>query len=883
MKNEKFVILDGNSYIHRAYHAIPHLTDSKGNVVNAVFGFMKMLKKIISEENPSHICVAFDNKKPTFRHEYYSEYKAHRKETDAELKSQFARLFKVLRALKIKHIDIAGYEADDIIATIAKAASGKKMPVTIVTSDKDIYQLINKNVVVEDGMRGAKYNEEKLEEKFGVAPEQMIDYLALIGDSSDNLPGVRGVGPVTAQKLLKDHGNLDSIYCNLEKIKPNVRQKLEASKDDAYKTQYLVRLVDNIELPFNIESCLWEGPDSLKLKEELEELNFKSLMSDWLKAESVRIQTSVKVIRDRKALEELLRKNTEAKKTAVEFIIDSGLLPGFEEVTGVGIAYNKNETFYIPTGHGYLGAGKQLSWEDVKNLLRKYLFGQKIYTIAHDLKKVYKFLKKEDIQLDNFNFDVITADYVLNPEAGKIDLKSISSRYLNWSPDEINDSPSSKEIDEMADTISGRLAVVIKLSEVMTEEIKRQEMSALYDDVEMKVLKILAEMEISGIKIDSKELNSASDEFRKEVARLEEEIYKAAGEKFNINSPKQLAVILFEKLGLEPDRKTKTGYSTGEDVLHKLIKQHELPKMILEYRKYQKLISTYIDPISLMMDPGTKRLHTTFNITGTATGRLSSSNPNLQNIPVRTHDGKIIRKTFIADEGKVLLSADYSQIDLRVLAHISGDKNLIKSFKDGADVHRLTASKVFGVEPAEVTPDMRKKAKAVNFGIAYGMSSKGLTKRVGMSENESEEFIAKYFEEYPGINEYINETVNEAKKKYYVKTILNRRRPLPEMNSRNPMRRSLTERMAINTPIQGSSADIIKVAMVELDKEFNFNRGDFKLLLQIHDELLFEVPENKVESLKEIIREKMEHAVKLSVPVIVDFKQGKNWRDMEAC
>ncbi len=874
MGEEKLILIDGNGYIHRAYHAIPKLTDTNGNIVNAVFGFVKMLKKIITREKPTHIFIAFDHRKPTFRHRDFKEYKANRKKTEPELVEQFPKVFKILESLNIKFISYEGFEADDIIATITRLARKQDIAVDIVTCDKDILQLVSDEVKVINGMKDIKYDIHKTEEKFGVKPSCVIDYMALIGDKSDNLPGVRGIGPVTAKKLLKQYKDLDGIYENLSDIELNVKEKLEKYKKDAYMTQKLVKLIEDVELPVTIDDCLWEGPDNERLKEEFEELNFRSLISDWMEVDEYKDKIAIKIIRKQEELEKYLKRNFSKDTLCMELVLT-------ENLTGIGICFDNENLCYIPVAHSYLGVGNQLKWEEVKEVFKEYLFKKERICIAYDFKSMYKFFRKEDIKLSNSYFDVIAADYVLNPATGEKSFKNICSKYLGMVVDEISDKPAEKNIEEIAGCLSNRLVAVFELSEILPEKIKEQKVEELFKEVEIPVLKILAEMELTGIRINAEEMRKTRDEFKRKLKEIENEIFDITNEKFNVNSSKQLAMILYGKLGLKPVKKMKTGYSTAEDVLHSLAGQHKLPEKVLAYRKLQKLVSTYVEPLPLMMDPVTKRLHTTFNITGTQTGRLSSSNPNLQNIPVKTAYGSIIRKMFISETGKIFLSADYSQIDLRVLAHISEDKNLIESFNEGKDIHSLTAAKIFGVDESCVTPDMRKKAKAINFGIVYGMSSWGLSKRVDMTVDESKAFIEKYFNEYPGIENYVARTIAKAKAQLFVTTILNRRRYLPEINSSNPMRRRLFERMAVNTPVQGSSADIIKVAMVELNKEFAFNEGPVKLLLQIHDELLFEISENDISDIKNKIKEKMEGAIRLSVPVVVDFRKGKNWGDLK--
>ncbi|MFW6172164.1 MAG: DNA polymerase I [Elusimicrobiota bacterium] len=883
MTEKKIILIDGNSYLHRAYHALPKLTDAKGNIVNVVFGFLKMLKKVLNQENPTHILVAFDHKAPTFRHEDFEDYKAHREETDKELIQQIPKVLDMLETLKIKFLHHKGYEADDIIATFANKAKQTGMPVTIVTGDKDILQLVKDNITVTNGMKDRVYDSQEVKEKLGVEPEQVIDYISLVGDKSDNLPGVRGIGPVTAKKLLNKYKNLDEIYENIEGLSSRVKKKLKKNKENAYVTRSLAVLVKDLDLPISIKDCKWIGPDNEKLIKKLKGLNFKSLISDWIDSEQLRGEINTEVVKDASRFKEAIKENSDKNIIGLEIVFAGQGSSNLKDLVGLGFSFDGKNCFYIPISHSYLGLEKQIEWQEIKEIFAHKLFNKKKNYIAYNLKDIYKFFKTQNLDLEELGFDSITADYVINTEVKKTDLKSLCSKYLEWVPEEIEEKPGHQEIEKLGHKVSTRLAAVFELNRKMTEKIKEQSAERLFREIELKILKILAEMELTGIKIDVQEMKRTEQEFKKDISEIEDEIFDIAGEKFNVNSSKQLSRILFSKLDLEPVRKTKTGYSTAEDVLDQLSDIHPLPEKVMEHRKLQKLVSTYVQPLPKMSDPNTNRLHTTFNITGTATGRLSSSEPNLQNIPVKDDIGCMIRKMFIPEKGNIFLSADYSQIDLRVLAHISQDENLIEAFNNKEDIHTKTASKIFEVSEDEVTPKMRKKAKAINFGIVYGMSSFGLSKRVDLSKEESKEFIKKYFQQYPGVENYMKEIVSTAREQRYVKTLLNRRRPLPEIRSSNFMRRKLFERMAINTPIQGSSADIIKIAMVRLNEDFKFNAGPNKLLLQIHDELLFELPEENIEDFKQKVKKKMENAIELSVPLVVDFKKGKNWRDLDKC
>jgi len=874
MKEKKLVLIDGNSYLHRAYHALPKLTDAKGNVVNAVFGFLKMLNKIIKREQPSHIAVAFDHRKPTFRHNDFEQYKAHRAEMESELSLQIPVLREVLKMMNIRYLDYEGFEADDIIASLARIAENADIPVTIITGDKDILQLVRDGIKVINGMKDIEFDALKVKEEMGVEPSQITDYLALTGDKSDNLPGVAGIGPVTARKLFERYNSLDDIYDHLAEIKDSVRLKLEKHKEDAYTTRRLAKLVENLDIPLTLDDCLWKGPDSAALKEKFKELNFKSLVSDWIEEDELRGEIHTSVIFEKDSLKQYLSENREKETAAMELVTAEN-----ERIVGLFISFDGENVAYVPVSHNYLGVEKQILSDELFEAFREE-FSPGKPVIGYELKKLYKFFKAESVAI-NMSFDVITADYVLNSDTSGDTLKKICARYLSWAPSDMPSCPGEKNIREFAASHSNRITAVFRMKEILTKKMTDEKSLELFTDVEMKVLKILAEMEITGIKIDCAMMEKTEARFKEEMRAVEKEIFEIAGESFNVNSSQQLAVILFNKLKLEPVRKTKTGYSTAEDVLQQLKKENPLPGRVLRYRRLQKLLSTYIEPLPKKIDPDTGRLHTTFNIAGTATGRLSSSEPNLQNIPVKTHEGAMIRETFVPEEGNIFLSADYSQIDLRVLAHISGDSNLVESFKSGKDIHTRTAARLYDVPESEVTPEMRKRAKSINFGIVYGMSSWGLSKRADMDEEESKEFIEKYFERYPDVKNYMSLTIEKACRDRFVDTILNRRRYLNEINSKNGLRRKLAERMAINTPIQGSSADIIKLAMVKLDKKYDFNSGPVKLLLQIHDELLFELPEGMLPEAEENIRREMENACELSVPLEVVFRTGRNWKDIE--
>ncbi len=884
MDKKKIVLVDGNSYLHRAFHALPRLTDANGNVINAVYGFLRMLKKTINMHDPTHVLVAFDHKKPTFRHRDYKDYKAHREETDKDLIGQFEKVYTVLEALKIRYMSSEGYEADDILATFARKASEKNIPVLVVTGDKDILQIVRKNVKVSNGIRDIIYDKGGVKNHLGIDPAQVTDYLALVGDKSDNLPGIRGIGPVTARKLLEKYKDLEGIYSHIDEVKPSVKKKLEKYRDDAYISKRLAGLIDDIDLPLEIDDCCWVGPDTGKLKEEFRKLSFDKLISDWVDDGEKKNNLKTEVISAGSELSGFLKGAKAKERLGVEVVYESD--KGFsigKEVVGLALSFDGENVCYIPVNHSYLGVSSQPEWGEIKKIINKYANKAKPGILAYDIKDVYKFLKTEEIKPVNYSFDIKTAAYAVSSSSTSYNLADIADSFLGWKPGGYGEKPWELDFEKAAETAGKRLAALFELEKILRRRIKEEDVEDLYFNIELPLSRVLAEMELTGIRVERNELKKTEGRFKKELRKLEDEIFSCAGEKFNVNSSKQLSVILFDKIGLNPVRKTKTGYSTAEDVLVKLSRKHPLPDKILRYRRLQKLLSTYIKPLPELISPQTGRLHTSFNITTTATGRLSSTEPNLQNIPVKTFEGCLIRKTFVPDEKNIFISADYSQIDLRVLAHISKDKDLVKSFCNEQDIHARTATRIFDVAEDKVSEEMRKKAKAINFGIVYGMSSWGLAQRVDMDERESSEFIKKYFKRYTGVSSYMENAVSGAREKGYVKTIFGRRRYIPEINSRNSARRKFSERIAVNTPIQGSAADIIKKAMIELLKRFNLNEGEVKMLLQIHDELLFEVPAGNADEVIGEVKEIMENSVRLSVPLTVDFKKGENWRDLEKC
>lgn len=888
MAKKKLYLIDGNAYIHRAFHALPPLTNSSGRMVNAVYGFTRMVLKILRQEKPDYIAVCFDFPAPTFRHKEFAEYKATRKETPDELKEQIPLAHKIVKALNIPVFEKQGYEADDLIGTLSSKASKEGIETVIVTGDKDALQLVDDSVKVLNETKNILYTEKIVKEKMGVSPGQITELMGLMGDASDNVPGVLGVGPKTGTELIQEFGSLENLYQNLSKVKDKLKEKLEKGKEKAFLSRRLVTLVKDIPVEVDIRECQVGEFNREELLKLLQELEFKGLIVELIPQEE-KHKVDHKGIFNQKEFEVLLEEMEKAPLVSLD-LETTGTDPMRAAIVGISFALKPYAAFYIPVAHSYLGAPKQLEKKYVLEKLKPILEDSKIKKYGQNIKYDLIVLKREGIDLQGVYFDSMIASYVLNPSKMNHNLGDIALEYLNYKM-----TPTSEligkgkkaitmdmvEVERVIPYACADADIVLRLAQIMERELKDKELDKLFYEVEMPLLEVLAEMEMNGVIIDMDYLAQLSQDFSVRLKDVEKEIYKSAGQEFNINSPKQLSFILFEKLKLPIVSRTKTGPSTSEEVLLQLTEKHKLPYLIIEYRGLQKLKSTYIDAFPGMVNPQTGRLHTSFNQTVTATGRLSSSEPNLQNIPIRTEDGRKIRRAFIPDRSYVFVSADYSQIDLRVLAHISGDESLRDAFLHNEDIHRRTASEIFGVSQKEVTPELRRIAKTVNFGLSYGMSPYGLSKDLEISQTEAKRYIDSYFKKYKGVKDYIKKIIIQARKKGFVTTLLNRRRYLPEINSKNGNVRGFAERTAINTPIQGTSADIIKVAMIRITEKLKAKGLKAKMSLQIHDELLFEVPEGEVDELSRLAKEEMERAVSLDVPVVVDIKKGKNWRDLE--
>ncbi len=901
-KKEKFLIIDGNSLASRAFYALPLLKTSQGRYTNAVYGFTTMLLRLLEEEKPDYMAVAFDKSAPTFRHEAYKEYKAQRMKSPAEYREQIPLIKEVLKVFSIPFFEKEGYEADDLIGTYSRKAEEEKIMTLVVTGDADAYQIISPYTKVLMTRRGITHIEmidaEVLKEKYGLSPEQVADFKALKGDPSDNIPGIPGIGEKTAVKLLKKFGSLKELLENVGKIKETgLREKIEEHREQSLMSQRLATILTDIEDGFELQACKIsaENIDYPGARDLFRSLEFKSLLDripDSLQAENKEITEynyhKFKVVAGENELKHLIRRLSGAEQLVI-MLESTSTNPFNSTAVGLTLGTDRDNMFYVP-----LAADEEkplLNKEDVFSTLKPYLEDEDIKKISPDSKFIINCLELEGISLRGLYFDPFIAVYLLAPGEPVQSLTEMYAEFLDFhlsSREEVLGKGvkarklTEVQIDEMKNLSCGEGALLFELTRVLKAELEEKGLTNLFFDLELPLVKVLSSMELEGIKVDKDKLLDMSLEIKGKIKSIEEQIYKLAGQEFNLNSPKQLAFILFEKLNLPVIKKIKTGYSTGAQVLEELADHHEIVKQILLYRQLIKLHGTYLEGLLGLINKNTGKIHTTFKQNITATGRLSSTDPNLQNIPVRLEEARRVRKVFIPEDPEgFLLAADYSQIELRILAHISGDEQLINSFLSDEDIHLRTAAEIFGLPVEEVTSQMRNGAKVVNFGIVYGMSDYGLSQNLGIDRKEARLYIQNYFEKYPGVKEYTDKIIYQAGKEGYVTTLLNRRRYLPDINHRNRNIRSFAERTAINTPIQGSAADLIKIAMLHIYKELQERELKTKMLLQVHDELIFEVPSDEVSAVGNLVKDKMENIYRLKVPLKVELKIGKNWYDMD--
>ena len=913
---KEMYLIDGSSFIYRAYFAIRGLSNSRGLPTNAVYGFINMLLKILNEKKPHLISIAFDPKGPTKRHEVFEAYKAQRPKMPDALSVQIPYIHRVVGAFNIPVIILEGYEADDVIGTVSKKGEADGYEVIIVTGDKDMFQLITPHVRIYDPMKDRFYGEADVVERFGVGPSSVAEVMGLMGDSIDNIPGVTGIGEKTAKELISVFGTIENLLVHLDEVKkPKLRSLLKEQGEIARLSRELALINTDLPVHIDYEDFKLTPPDNNKIIEIFRELEFSSLLKHFTPVPSSKDE-DVNYIRisEESELASLLKKSADARRFSV-YIDGSDSGPMTAVIKGVGLSFNEthskschpelvsgSQTMYIPVSNETLFT-ETLTLQHIKDNVGPLIEDPEVIKYSHDIKRHMILLKRAGMKPRGFAFDTMIASHLLNPGRPDHSLESIALEHLNLNllPMKIPlNPPFSKgetasispplvkggkggfeqgSSDETARFICQRADIIFRLTDILENKLVETGVLDLFRNVEIPLAEVLADVEMAGIRVNPDILMSLSKEMERDMISICQRIYSIAGEEFNINSPKQLSNILFNKIGLKPIRKTRTGYSTDEGVLTELALRHELPAEILSYRQLAKIKSTYADALLSLINPETGRVHTSFSQTITTTGRLSSSKPNLQNIPVRTEMGQRIREAFTAKDGCVLLSADYSQIELRILAHMSGDELLTEAFRQDEDIHTRTAAEIFGLQPSDITPEMRRRAKAVNFGIVYGISPYGLALDIGISQQEAREYIDHYFLRHKGVKSFIEDTIVKAKEMGYVTTLLNRRRYVPELSSEDNSTRQFGERIAVNTPVQGSAADIIKLAMINIHRRLVREGLKARMILQVHDELLLEVPDEELSAAKNIVIEEMEGVIPLAVPLKADSGVGKNWRE----
>ncbi len=893
MSQHPLYLIDGSSYIFRAYYGVrADLSTSDGFPTNAVYGFASMLLKFLKEYEPRYLGMVFDSKGEVFRNEIYPEYKANRDEAPESLQLQFPKIFELVQAFSIPMFAMEGYEADDIIGTIATAQGTLK--VVLITGDKDFCQLVSENVTLVDTMRERVTGVQEVRQKYGIEPGQMIDFFALVGDKVDNIPGVAGVGEKTATVLISKYGDLDGVYDNLEELRPSVAQRLIKHKDDAYLSRELVTIKTDVKVGTGIEGFRYDGYAAENLQKIFSELEFEKLLDEIGgsrtpgESETVRYD-SYETVFEEKSLGRVISMVEEAGELSIDLETDSRL-PMNAGIVGFSLCTAPGQAFYVPVGHtGIMETGKQMKLDTALSMLKPIFESEDIKKIGQNIKYEMLVLKNHGVRLRGIYFDTMLAAHLLDASRGSYKLDELSRMELGHrmiSYDDVTGKGKSKknfaEVDiETATKYSCEDSdVTLILSRRFLEALKREELWDLYRENVLGLLPVLCDMEFTGVSVNTGILKEMSGEFERDLRSIEAEIYEKTEGEFNINSTKQLSEVLFEKLRLPARKKTAKGaFSTDSEVLRDLSTIHEVPRLILRHRFLSKLKSTYIDQLPRLINPATGRIHTSFNPAGTSTGRLSSSDPNLQNIPIKTGDGKRIRKSFMAKDGCVVLSADYSQIELRLLAHFSGDPTLLEALRADKDVHVATACEIFNAGEDRITSEMRNLAKTINFGIIYGISAFGLSKQLGTTVSVSRNYINRYFDRYSEVKTYMQSSVEEARSRGYTETLIGRRRPIPELVSGNRVERSRGEREAINTPIQGSAADIINLAMIRISRRLEEGGFHSKMILQVHDELLFEVHETELEELRIHIKNDMENAWELNVPLRVEMRAAENWAE----
>ncbi|MDG1819592.1 MAG: DNA polymerase I [Porticoccaceae bacterium] len=916
------ILVDGSSYLYRAFHALPPLTNSKGVPTGAVKGVINMMRRMLKDYPESTVVVVFDAKGKTFRDEIYSDYKAQRPPMPDDLRVQIEPIHNIIKAMGLPMLIIDGVEADDVIGTLAVQATAAEQPVVISTGDKDIAQLVNEHITLINTMNNSTLDRAGVIEKFGIPPELIIDYLALLGDKSDNIPGVPGVGEKTALGLLQGIGGLDDIYARLDEVAglafrgaKTMSPKLEEHRELAYLSYLLATIKTDVEMPLQLDELKNGEPDQAELLSLFRDMEFKTWIEEASSATAANGTAEPKQSASEKSEsdatsaaevveKEEINKDYQTVLTEAEFnlwidkIKSAELVAVDTETTsldymraklvGISLAVEPGEAAYIPFGHDYLGAPEQLSQEFVLEKIKPLLEDPAIAKVGQNLKYDMGVLAQHGIELQGIAFDTMLESYVLDSVATRHDMDSLALKYLDQETIKFADVAgkgaaqitfNQVPLEQAGPYASEDADITLRLHNQLWSQVSAEaSLAKVFNEIELPLIEVLSRIERTGALVDDTLLFQQSQELSERLAELETQAWDLAGQQFNLASPKQLGEIMFEKLEIPVLKKTAKGApSTKEEVLQELALDYPLPKVILEHRGLAKLKSTYTDKLPVMINPETGRIHTSYHQAGTATGRLSSSDPNLQNIPIRTAEGRRVRQAFIAKPGSVLVAADYSQVELRIMAHLSEDPSLLAAFNAGQDIHRATAAEVFGVETDAVTTEQRRSAKAINFGLIYGMSAFGLARQLGINRKQAAEYIELYFARYPGVQNYMNNIRYTAAENGYVETFFGRRLYLPEINSRNGMRRQASERTAINAPMQGTAADIIKRAMISVDSWLQNSDLESRMIMQVHDELVLEVPESELEAVKQGLMEHMESAAELLVPLVVDVGVGDNW------
>lgn len=884
-------LIDGSSYAYRAFFAVRNLATSKGQPTNAVFGFTNMLLKVLKAHEPEAVAVVFDTPGKTFRDDLYPQYKATREATPEDLVKQMPFIKQVPRALNIETLEVPGVEADDVLGTLALQALKQGWDVLLVSGDKDFMQLVTKQagapepgILIYDDMKERWIGIDEVKEKFGVPPERVVDVLALIGDSSDNIPGVSGIGPKFAAELINAHGGVEDILKDVSKVKPRFRGPLENGRADAALSKTLATIRKDVDVAFDPKRFARREGDKEKLSALFKELEFTKLLqqvdADGPKTQAFSMER-YRLILDRPALDALVKEIGASKTLAVDLETTS-VDPMRAKIVGISLCATPGEAAYIAVGHAYLGAPAQLSLDEVLKAVRPALENPSIRKVGQNATYDALILRRHGVEVAPIAFDTMVGAYLIDPDRGPFNLETLARKWLGHDMILFEDvTGKGKErltfdqvpVDAARDYSGEDADVALRLAPLLEKRVREDGMGELLDRMELPLLKVLLELEGNGVRIDAAHFAGLSRDFEKRMTAVLLDLHRMAGEAFNPDSPKQLQHILFEKLKLETGKRTKTGFSTDASVLEKLAVEHEFPRKLLEHRQLAKLKGTYIDALPQLVNPETGRIHTSYNQAVAATGRLSSSDPNLQNIPVRTAEGRLIRKGFVPEPGRVLISADYSQIELRILAHMAGDERLRAAFREGRDVHAATAEEIFGTSNDET----RGRAKAINFGIVYGMSAYGLSQRLHIDVKTAQEYIDLYFARYPGVKDWLAATIEEGRSRGYVKTMFERRRYVPDLQSKNRILAGAAERVAVNAPIQGTAADLIKLAMLRVSAAL---KGAGLLILQVHDELVLEAAEGKREEVEALVRAGMEGVAALSVPLKVDVSRGPNWADL---